>query len=46
MLAVSNSLRISDEVEDLRAENSQLKETLAELLIENRMLKKEQHGGG
>ena len=35
----------SDEVKDLRAEVRQLKETLAELLIENRMLKKEQHRG-
>jgi polyhydroxyalkanoate synthesis regulator phasin len=36
----------SDEVKDLRAEVRQLKETLAELLIENRMFKKEQHRGG
>jgi len=36
----------SDEIKDLRAEVRQLKETLAELLIENRMLKKEQHRGG
>jgi hypothetical protein len=31
----------SDEVKGLRAEIRQLKETLAELLVENRMLKKE-----
>jgi len=36
----------SDEVKDLRAEVRQLKETLAELQIENRSLKKEQHRGG
>jgi hypothetical protein len=36
----------SDKVEDLRAEVRQLKETLAELLIENRMLKKRQHREG
>lgn len=35
----------SNELKDLRAEVHQLKETLAELLIENRMLKKEQHSG-
>ena len=36
----------SDEVKDLRAEVHQLKETLAELLIENRRLKNEQHREG
>jgi len=36
----------SDEVKALKAEVRQLKETLAELLVENRMLKKEQHRGG
>jgi len=36
----------SDKVEDLRAEVRQLKETLAELLIENRMLNKRQHREG
>ncbi len=35
----------SDEVKDLRAEIRQLKETLAELLIENRLLKKSSIGG-
>jgi hypothetical protein len=36
---------ISDEVKNLRAEVRQLKETLAELLVENRMLKKEHEVG-
>jgi len=36
----------SDEVKALRAEASQLKETLAELLIENRLLKKSVTGDG
>ena len=36
---------ISDEVKALRAEVRQLKETLAELLVENRMLKKEHEAG-
>jgi len=35
----------SDEVKALRAEVRQLKETLAELLIENRILKKDHRGG-
>jgi hypothetical protein len=35
----------SDEVKTLRAEVRQLKETLAELLVENRMLKKEHEAG-
>ena len=41
-----NQQATSDEGKDLRAEVRQLKETLAELLIENRMLKKEKHQGG
>ena len=41
-----NKEATSDEVKDLRAEVRQLKETLAELLIENRAIKKEQHGEG
>ena len=36
----------SDEVKDLRAEARQLKETLAEVLIENRLLKKSVLGVG
>lgn len=36
----------SDEVKDLRAETSALKETLAELLMENRLLKKSVLGDG
>ena len=36
----------SDEVKDLRAETSALKETLAELLMENRLLKKSVIGDG
>jgi ferritin-like protein len=36
---------ISDEVKALRAEVRQLKETLAEVLVENRMLKKEHEAG-
>ena len=36
----------SDEVKDLRAEASALKETLAELLMENRLLKKSVTGDG
>ena len=36
----------SDEVKDLRAEARQLKETLAEVLIENRLLKKSVLGDG
>jgi transposase len=36
----------SDEVKNLRSEASTLKVTLAELLIENRLLKKSMLGGG
>ena len=36
----------SDEVKQLRTEASALKETLAELLMENRLLKKSVTGGG
>jgi transposase len=36
----------SDEVKQLRAESSALKETLGELLMENRLLKKSVLGGG
>lgn len=36
----------SDEVKHLRTEASALKETLAELLMENRLLKKSVTGGG
>src|SRR6266702_4303410 len=36
----------SDEVKDLKAEARQLKETLAEVLIENRLLKKSMIGAG
>ena len=36
----------SDEVKQLRSEATTLKETLAELLIENRLLKKSVIGGG
>jgi len=36
----------SDEVKDLRAESSALKETLGELLMENRLLKKSVLGDG
>src|SRR5215471_13734073 len=36
----------SDEVKELKAEARQLKETLAELLIENRLLKKSVLGDG
>lgn len=36
----------SDEVKDLRAETTALKETLAELLMENRVLKKSVIGDG
>ena len=36
----------SDEVKDLRAEARQLKETVAEVLIENRLLKKSVLGDG
>ncbi len=36
----------SDEVKNLRAEACVLKETLAELLMENRLLKKSMIGGG
>ena len=36
----------SDEVKQLRTETSALKETLAELLMENRLLKKSVTGGG
>jgi transposase len=36
----------SDEVKNLRAESSALKETLAELLMENRLLKKSMIGDG
>lgn len=36
----------SDEVKILRTEASALKETLAELLMENRLLKKSVHGDG
>lgn len=36
----------SDEVKQLRTEASDLKETLAELLMENRLLKKSVTGGG
>ena len=36
----------SDEVKDLKAEARQLKETLAEVLIENRLLKKSVLGDG
>jgi transposase len=36
----------SDEVKDLKAEARQLKETLAEVLIENRLLKKAFSGMG
>src|SRR5213593_3862935 len=36
----------SDEVKELRAEARQLKETLAEVLIENRLLKKSVLGDG
>src|SRR5215472_11520798 len=36
----------SDEVKDLRAESGQLKELLAELLLENRLLKKSVLGDG
>ena len=37
---------ISNEVKDLRSEASALKETLAELLMENRLLKKSMIGDG
>ncbi len=37
---------ISDEVKILRKESSELKETLAELLMENRLLKKSVNGFG
>src|SRR2546429_8654806 len=37
---------ISDEVKELKAEARQLKETLAEVLIENRLLKKSVLGDG
>ena len=36
----------SDEVKDLRAETTELKETLAELLMENRVLKRSVIGDG
>ena len=36
----------SDEVKDLRAETTALKETLAELLMENRVLKRSVIGDG
>jgi transposase len=36
----------SDEVKQLRAESSALKETLGELLMENRLLKKSMLGDG
>ena len=36
----------SNEVKDLRSEASALKETLAELLMENRLLKKSMIGDG
>ena len=36
----------SDEVKQLRAESSALKETLGELLMENRLLKKSMFGDG
>ena len=36
----------SDEVKELKAEARQLKETLAEVLIENRLLKKSVLGDG
>ena len=36
----------SDEVKQLRTEATALKETLAELLMENRVLKKSVTGGG
>jgi transposase len=36
----------SDEVKQLRSEATDLKETLAELLMENRLLKKSVTGGG
>jgi transposase len=36
----------SDEVNDLRAERGQLKELLADLLLENRLLKKSVLGDG
>ena len=36
----------SDEVKQLRSEATNLKETLAELLMENRLLKKSVTGGG
>lgn len=36
----------SDEVKQLRAESSALKETLGELLMENRLLKKSMRGDG
>ena len=36
----------SDEVKQLRSEATDLKETLAELLMENRVLKKSVVGGG
>ncbi len=36
----------SDEVKDLRVETAALKETLAELLMENRLLKKSVIGEG
>ena len=36
----------TDEVKGLRAETSALKETLAELLMENRLLKKSMIGDG
>jgi transposase len=36
----------SDEVKDLRSENNQLKEMLAELMLRNRVLKKSLRGLG
>ncbi len=36
----------SDEVKQLRREASELKEALAETLLENRLLKKSMHGAG
>ena len=36
----------SDEVKELRSEAAQLKEALAETLLENRLLKKSTYGAG
>ena len=42
----TNREATSSEVKELRAESSALKETLGELLMENRLLKKSVHGDG